>query len=592
MNGLLALPDVDWAADRIVAWLGHALLYGTLLAALTGLITAVLRRRASAAIHTLLWSIVLIKFLIPVGPSWSHSLASVWQRCSLSPSEAFPKTGFVEPARMPTERPTTEVPDEAVIRPHGENVSPTSWAVPTALAYVTVVLGLAVARLRSYRAFRARCRALPLADAATRRRVAGVCQRLGLRWIPTTRISDEPPAPFVMGVFRPMLVLCPRHLVRPDELETVIVHEVAHFRRGDMLVQHLQRIAGVLLFFWPVVACVNRRIDTAREFACDEWALRHGRLTAGEYAQCLLNATRLTRTRRLAGRLVCMAGHPSTIERRINVILESPTRSPKRPAWGLPTIVLLLAWGGFSLAGAAGPTQTAGAEHQAWPAAAPAVKEHAIQVYNLVAEHAAADFDGDGVLSYREKSAYLVALAMQVPEAFMEEFPYADRDHSGRLDCLEAYGVIRGITLVAYADRRPTAATEEVLPLEFCHMALGAQKWLVDNMTREPGAEDLENINAVIRRIEGPPNLYHHRMLDHGGPESPRRGKGRAPDELRRFKELEANIAVVEARLADAKDPQEIARLKAMLGKLETILAKLNATVDELNETVEPPDKE
>src|SRR5205814_9980080 len=135
-----------------------------------------------------------------------------------------------------------------------------------------------------------RCRRLAQADALVYGLVAEICQRLNVRRLPDVRLSDEAPAPFVFGAMNPTLVLARRHLVRPDELEAVILHEIAHLRRGDMLVRYVQWLAGTLLYFWPIVAWVNRRIDLVREHACDEWALVHGRLEAAEYARCLLGA--------------------------------------------------------------------------------------------------------------------------------------------------------------------------------------------------------------------------------------------------------------------------------------------------------------
>jgi len=573
VNAVVTPSTCNLAAWWVLAWIGQALLYGTALAGLTWLVTRLFRDRFSAAVHTVLWAIVLVKFLTPVGPSWSPSLASI---C----------TGIMRPApaRLPETDSTRAVPvvatptstEGTVKAPTGSGVAerPLAWTVPLAAVYIAATLALFTARMRSYRALYVRCRSLPGADAATRELVARVCRRLGVRRISVTRIGNEPLAPFVMGVFRPMLVLSHRHLVRPDELETVIVHEVAHLRRGDVLVQLLQRIAGTLVFFWPVVAWVNRQIDMAREYACDEWTLRHGKLTVGEYARCLLmNAVRSSPARGLSYHPAGMANNPPTIERRIDMILRSPTRSSKRPTWGLPTLAFLLAWSGFALAGA---VDTDDAKRKTWPATEQAVKEHAIQLYKLVAKHEAADFDGDGQLSYREKSAYLVALAMQAPQAFMEEFPYADRDHSGRLDYLEAYGTIRGITLIAYADRRPTATVGAGLDLEFYHTALDAQQWLLENMASEPDPAELENIKAVLGRIENP-RADHVRKLNHGGPTRSRKDARQKREELPRFKELEANIATIQANLAIEKNPKEVAKLRGMLEKLEAILAKLEA---------------
>jgi hypothetical protein len=199
------------------------------------------------------------------------------------------------------------------------------------------------------------------------------------------------------------------------------------------------------------------------------------------------------------------------------------------------------------------------------------VREHAIQLYNLVAEHQAADRNSDGFLAYREKSTYLLALAMQMPDAFMEEFPYADRDHSGRLDVVEAHDTIRGITLIAYADRRPNAAPDARLDLEFYHMALEAQEWLLDNKTSEPNADSLADIWAVVVQLQES-RSDHMCKLNHGAPERVRKCP---PSDRTRFQELEGNIATIEARLADETDPDQLAKLKTMLAKLEDLLARL-----------------
>jgi hypothetical protein len=376
-----------------------------------------------------------------------------------------------------------------------------------------------------------------------------------------------------MGFVRPLLVLSRDLPVRPDELETVVVHEIAHLRRGDTLVRYLQWLAGTLLFFWPVVAWVNRRLDVVREYACDEWALRQGKLTAHQYARCLLRAAQGGRRSPLAYRPCSMATYPKTIERRIDMILQLP-RCPSKPrAWGLASLVFLLAWSGFALTGTAGPEPVPTGPD--WPITAPGVRARAAEAYAMTREHAAADVNRDGVLAYLEKDTYLVALAMDNATAFMDEFPYADRNRSGNLDILEARDVIRAVTLIAYADRRASAETESVLPLEFCHDALRAQEWLLAHVTAEPDPSALDNIWSILRRLQSPPGSYSARMLDHGGPVPTQPVRKRTPGGTHPFQELEGSIAALEARLAVAPDDETVVRLERMLTKLETLLARL-----------------
>ncbi|MBU0617597.1 MAG: M56 family metallopeptidase [Planctomycetes bacterium] len=435
MSTPLSQIDIPAATAALLWWIGQALVFGTLVAVLTWVLIRLLRGRVSPGLQMALWSIVLVKFLVPIGPGWSFSLVSTYETLLSHVTgggtvDADAETGFGLKVAGAT--------DDHV---SGSATAPSwqwQWQTVVAAGYVLMLVGLGVARIQSYRVFRTRCLALPKADEATRRLVHDVCRRLRVAPMPSIRISDESRAPFVMGIARPLLVLSRRQLVRPDELETVIVHEVTHLRRGDMLVRCLQCLAGTVLFFWPVVAWVNRRIDRVREHACDERALCYGKLTASGYARCLLSAVQPPPTHRLTYQPACMAGSPSTIERRINVILAFPNRSRRRPVWGLLTVAILVAWGGFTLTGVAEDlkTQYANTEED--------MRLHAQAVYAQINEYAAGDLDGNGEVTKDECWAFVAAVALQQPRALLADYPEADQDQDGKLGVLEAYQFVRG----------------------------------------------------------------------------------------------------------------------------------------------------
>ncbi|MCP4453048.1 MAG: M56 family metallopeptidase [Planctomycetes bacterium] len=582
-------------SSMLLSWMGQAVVFGTLLAGATYLLTRLPRLRINPAIETCLWLIVLIKFVAPMGPAWPYSLSTLYQRVASTPSQDSIAHG---PAALDNPEIALHARDlvrwstiENGVQSHESDAPPVAqildrpseppkaalpqwhWSALVGVVYLGSILALFVIRIQGYRRLLARCHALPEADESTCDLVRNVCHRVGVRRRPVIRISDRASAPFVMGFARPLLVL-PRHLlVRPDELEAVIVHEIAHLRRSDMLVRYLQWVAGTLLFFWPVVAWVNRHLDMARELACDTWALRYGKLSAQEYARCLLRVARPARPPRFAYSPCRMATHPKTIERRIDMILQSPRASSHPRVWGLSTLALLVIWGGFTLTGA--NTAPPPVKEATWTFTEAAVHERATEVYGRVATHEAADFNYDGVLTYLEKDTYLVSLAMHSAESFMEEFPYADRNHSGILDILEAHGVIRAITLIAYADRRADAATEQLLPLEFCHAALDAQAWLLDNVTQKPTPAELDPIWSVLCRVQGSPRSYGARMFNHGGPAPSENPVKPGPGERRQFQELENNIAALKARLMATRDPDETDKLRRMLSKLEAVLSRL-----------------
>ena len=50
----------------------------------------------------------------------------------------------------------------------------------------------------------------------------------------------------------------------PEQLAALFVHEIAHVRRGDYLVNLLQSIVELVLFFSPAVLWMSRRVREAR----------------------------------------------------------------------------------------------------------------------------------------------------------------------------------------------------------------------------------------------------------------------------------------------------------------------------------------
>lgn len=92
------------------------------------------------------------------------------------------------------------------------------------------------------------------------------------------------------------VILLPSHLIEalsPEELDDVILHELAHLQRGDDWINAVQRVIGTLLFFHPVVRWLGARLDVEREVACDRLVVAHAR-NVGRYARCLTKIAEVT----------------------------------------------------------------------------------------------------------------------------------------------------------------------------------------------------------------------------------------------------------------------------------------------------------
>ncbi len=88
-------------------------------------------------------------------------------------------------------------------------------------------------------------------------------------------VSDLVESPAVVGWLRPVVLFPIGALVGlpAEHLEALLLHELAHVRRHDYLVNVLQSIAEALLFYHPAVWWISGHIRAERELCCDDLAV-------------------------------------------------------------------------------------------------------------------------------------------------------------------------------------------------------------------------------------------------------------------------------------------------------------------------------
>ncbi|MBO9660490.1 MAG: M56 family metallopeptidase, partial [Chitinophagaceae bacterium] len=102
-----------------------------------------------------------------------------------------------------------------------------------------------------------------------------LAEMLGISQQVTMAESAIARVPMVIGHFKP-IILIPAALLtamQPAEIEAVLVHELAHIRRRDYLVNMLQHLLEIVFFFNPAVLWISSLIKTERENCCDDITL-------------------------------------------------------------------------------------------------------------------------------------------------------------------------------------------------------------------------------------------------------------------------------------------------------------------------------
>ncbi len=129
--------------------------------------------------------------------------------------------------------------------------------------------------------------------------IVGACARLatatGMRRAPRVSVCEQIARPILIGIVRPIILLPPAAITgwTPEQMEVVLLHELAHIRRWDNLINLFQRIGEATLFFQPGIWIVSTWIRLEREQCCDEAVVLRTQ-NAGFYAETLVFVARLT----------------------------------------------------------------------------------------------------------------------------------------------------------------------------------------------------------------------------------------------------------------------------------------------------------
>src|SRR4029079_6617056 len=124
----------------------------------------------------------------------------------------------------------------------------------------------------------------------------------------------------------------------PLQVEAILAHELAHIRRHDYLVNLLQTLVEMLLFYHAAVWCLSRRMRAERENCCDDLAVS---LCGDPYAYAKALAD-LEELRADSGHLALAATGGSLIH-RVRRLIATPSHAGRGPGWlAASTAVVLI----------------------------------------------------------------------------------------------------------------------------------------------------------------------------------------------------------------------------------------------------------
>ncbi len=147
------------------------------------------------------------------------------------------------------------------------------WAAVVWLAGSLAVLAVTARRtIRFHRLLRS---ARPATD-DEREWVEDLARRIGMRRAPEIGFVRARISPLVWSVGRRPLLILPQDLWKTlddRKRSTLVVHELAHLRRGDHLVRFLEVLVTCIYWWHPLLGWIRQSLRDAEERCCDAWAV-------------------------------------------------------------------------------------------------------------------------------------------------------------------------------------------------------------------------------------------------------------------------------------------------------------------------------
>jgi beta-lactamase regulating signal transducer with metallopeptidase domain len=168
------------------------------------------------------------------------------------------------------------------------------------------------------------------------RRHLGLRRRVRLFQNPTTAAAIN------RGLARPRIILPSEAMGwNSERLRVVFLHELAHIKRLDSIVDVFINVALVVFWFHPLVWLACRRLRAERERACDDAVLTAG-IKASDYASHLMEVASEVGSKSKPLWQVVTISQGSSLKDRLLCILDPKlNRGKARPLYGIPCVFLL-----------------------------------------------------------------------------------------------------------------------------------------------------------------------------------------------------------------------------------------------------------
>ncbi len=270
-------------------WMGSMFWQVSLLIVLVTALDMAIRRWAWPQVRYAIWALVFIKLIIP--PTWQMPTSIV--------SWIQPRVEEQISIQIQTSEDSIRN-SQALLLQNTENASmaieKATWQTFAFSGWISGVVIFPFMLLRKIRRFR-KWHQIQNSRSAPRwlnDLIIKTARHLKLKRVPSVIFSKDAKTPAVYGLFRPVLLLPHGYLdqLSQEQAEHVLMHELCHLKRGDLLIHWLCIVLQIIYWFNPLIIWTRRQMRHVCEICCDLSVANILREKTAKYRDTLLRSAR------------------------------------------------------------------------------------------------------------------------------------------------------------------------------------------------------------------------------------------------------------------------------------------------------------
>ncbi|MDZ7319801.1 MAG: M56 family metallopeptidase, partial [candidate division KSB1 bacterium] len=345
------IPYLD-SLVSLAEWLFKTSLKASVLVALILIIQFLLGRKLSARWQYGLWLLLIIRLILPFDIESRLSIFNLVPAQNIhslqppNPAE-YISTRTIEPTNFNVPATSFQIETEVLPTQQSFGVSTKEiLALVWLLGLITILFYTFICNFKLWRKIRLQS----ILSSHSLFQLLETCKKQMKITRPMALIEMEGiRIPVLFGIFKPK-ILVPINFAQQmtaDQIKHILLHELAHYKRKDVLVSCLTTILQIIHWFNPMIWFAFYRMRMDRELACDEMALnRIGAAQSQAYGQTIISLLETMTTKFWLPVTVSIIESKKDLKRRLAMIVNFK----QQPLiWSIVAIIILIAVGGFAL---------------------------------------------------------------------------------------------------------------------------------------------------------------------------------------------------------------------------------------------------